>query len=131
MPINLLCVAVGGGLGAVCRYLCGLIPVAECGGFPIMTLLINFVGALLIGIIAEIADSAANAYFNISDKVILLLKVGFCGGFTTFSTFSLEMFNLVDRGKVWLALAYALVSVVICFAGVLLGRYLIKTIFAK
>ena len=127
MIANIIFVALGGGLGSVCRYLCGFIPAPELGGFPIVTMLINFVGALIIGVFAELVDNSMVTYFNISEKMGLFFKVGFCGGFTTFSTFSLEMFNLLDNGKVGMAVSYGVISVIICLLGVILGRYLVKT----
>ena len=131
LAVNLLYVALGGGLGAVCRYLCSLIPAFGVKGFPWGTLLVNFLGCLLIGVAAEALGGVLVSNPQLSDKVNLFLKVGFCGGFTTFSTFSLEMLNLVDDGKALWALAYACVSVTLCLAGVLLGRGLMKIICAK
>lgn len=131
MAINLLYVAVGGGLGAVCRYLCSLIPALSAKGFPWGTLLVNFLGCLLIGVVAEVLNGALVTAPQLNEKVSLFIKVGFCGGFTTFSTFSLEMLNMVDDGKALWALAYACASVVLCLAGALLGRGLMKIICAK
>ncbi len=129
--VNLLYVALGGGLGAVCRYLCGLIPAFSAKWLFGSTLLVNFFGCLLIGVVTEALDGVLLSNPQLGDKVNLLLKVGFCGGFTTFSTFSLEMFNMLDDGRVLWALAYACVSVVLCLAGVLLGRCLMKFICAR
>lgn len=131
MFMNIISVALGGGFGAVCRYLCGFIPAPYFSGFPVITLLINFFGALIIGILAGILDNSMLVNFNINERVMLFLKVGFCGGFTTFSTFSLEMFNLIDDNKVFLAVMYAVISVVLCLLGVLIGKYLSKVFFVK
>ena len=78
-------VGMGGFIGAVCRYLVGLLPVKESFVFPIKTFGINIIGCFLIGIITALAlkNSA------LDPRWILFLKVGICGGFTTFSSFAL------------------------------------------
>ena len=131
MIVNLCYVALGGGLGAVCRYLCSFFPAYSVKGFPCGTLLVNFLGCLLIGVVTEAVGNALLFNSQLNDKLSLLLKVGFCGGFTTFSTFSLEMLNMMDDGKVFGALVYACASVILCLAGVMLGRYLMKIICVK
>ena len=131
MFLDIVCVAFGGGLGAVGRYLCGLLPAPNIYGFPLVTLTINFVGAFVIGLLSALWDNSVLLNFNLSERAMLFLKVGFCGGFTTFSTFSLEMFNLMDGGRYAVALIYALLSVFLCLCGVFLGRYLVKLIYGK
>ena len=84
---NCLFVALGGGLGAVGRYLLSLI--AAPWSFPVMTLLTNFLGAVVIGAVAQAAGQ-----LPMSKSAVLFLKTGLCGGFTTFSTFSLETVEL-------------------------------------
>ena len=105
--LNCLFVGLGGFIGAVCRYLAGLIPVGSEGGFPIKTLAINVIGALLLGLIAALAvrSKTANPY------VVLMLKVGVCGGFTTFSTFAFETAGLLQNGSVWLAVLLSVAAV--------------------
>ena len=88
--MSVLCVGAGGFVGAVSRYGLGLIPLAS--GLPLVTLLINFTGSVVIGAVAEAASLAPTA---LPREAVLFLKVGLCGGFTTFSTFSLET---LDRG---------------------------------
>ena len=83
--MGLLCVGAGGALGAMGRYGLGLIPLGS--ELPLMTLLINFLGSVAIGAIVEASELAAGA---LPREAVLFLKVGLCGGFTTFSTFSLE-----------------------------------------
>lgn len=121
--IGVLCVGAGGFIGAVGRYGLGLIPLAS--GLPLMTLLINFAGSVAIGAVAEAAELAAGA---LPREAVLFLKVGLCGGFTTFSTFSLETLDLIEGGQYALAGAYALVSVVLCVAGVLAGKMLARAL---
>ena len=92
---NCLFVALGGGLGAVGRYLLSLI--AAPWSFPVMTLLTNFLGAVVIGAVAQAAGQ-----LPMSKSAVLFLKTGLCGGFTTFSTFSLETVELLEQGR-WAA----------------------------
>ena len=115
--------ARGGALGAMGRYGLGLIPLG--GELPLMTLLINFLGSVAIGAIVETSELAAGA---LSREAVLFLKVGLCGGFTTFSTFSLETLELIEGGQYAIAGAYALVSVVLCVAGVLVGKVLARAL---
>lgn len=113
--LECLAVGAGGFIGAVCRYLMGLIPYE--GDFPLITLIINFVGGIVIGAIAGFSQNV----FPLPDKLSLFLKTGICGGFTTFSTFSLETYNLIFGGKKLMGLAYAGLSIVLCVAGVWMG----------
>ncbi len=118
MISNCLFVGAGGAAGAVCRYLMGLIPWLQRGAFPLPTLLINLLGAFLIGLIAQRAGGPA----GMDPNLVLLLKVGFCGGFTTFSTFSLESLSLLESGRWGLFTLYAGLSLVLCIAGAALGK---------
>ncbi len=120
---DLILVGCGGAVGAMLRYLIGLIPTP--GDFPLMTLCINFLGAVVIGLIAEAAQGN-----RLAPKSVLFLKTGVCGGFTTFSTFSLETVTLFQMGKWFSASAYIVLSVVGSFCGVLLGQMLYRWIFA-
>ena len=81
-------------IGAVCRYLIGLIPVNENLAFPVKTFAINILGSFIIGLIAGLAlkNNALNP------RLVLFLKVGICGGFTTFSSFALETGDLIRAG---------------------------------
>ena len=84
MFCNCLAVGAGGALGAVCRYGMSLLPVLQRGAFPLPTLLTNLLGAILIGLVV----GAGQRWANLSPTLLLFLRVGVCGGFTTFSTFS-------------------------------------------
>ena len=119
--MSVLCVGAGGFVGAVSRYGLGLIPLAS--GLPLVTLLINLVGSVVIGAVAEAVALAPTA---LPREAALFLKVGLCGGFTTFSTFSLETLELIEGGQWALAVGYALASVVLCVAGVLAGKLLAR-----
>ena len=119
MLYNCLAVGAGGALGAVARYLVGLLPVLHRGAFPLHTLVINGVGAVVIGLVV-----AAGVRTNLSPTLLLFLQVGVCGGFTTFSTFSLESLTLLEKGEWLLGGSYMVLSVVLCLLGVALGERL-------
>lgn len=105
--LNCIFVGLGGFVGSILRYLVGLIPIKNPSGFPINTFLINVFGSLAIGVIACLASKNS----NLDSRLILFLKVGICGGFTTFSTFSLETAELVKNGSIALAVLYIVLSV--------------------
>jgi CrcB protein len=111
-------VALGGALGAAGRYALSLIPVRT--EFPFITLMTNILGAMAIGFIAGLLGTRN----DLSPNVALFWKTGVCGGFTTFSTFSLEAWQLLEKGNYLLSALYALLSVVCCVAGVWIGRKL-------
>ena len=120
--LNVLFVGIGGFAGAVLRYLLGQIPVGNTSGFPLITLLINVSGAFVIGMIASLA--AKNTSFD--PRLVLLLKTGFCGGFTTFSTFSLETAELIEHGSAPVAVIYILLSVILCTAAVFVSQLIFE-----
>lgn len=107
----------GGGLGSVCRYLLGgLVQSRTHTALPAGTLLVNVVGCVAVGLLA-------GRFIDVPEDQILraALIAGFCGGFTTFSTFSLEAFRLWTGGRPGAALAYAMASLVLCLAGTAAG----------
>ena len=116
--MSFLFVAFGGAVGAMARYAISLIPVKT--GFPILTLITNIVGAILIGFIVGFTSNKE----NISENTVLFWKTGVCGGFTTFSTFSLEAFNLLDKKQYTLGGLYIVLSVTCCILGILCGKKL-------
>lgn len=113
--MNILMVALGGALGAVCRYEISRIPFEA--SFPIATFITNLIGSFVIGFIAGVSEEN-----NVSERFVLFLKTGFCGGFTTFSTFSLEATALLNSGKYLLGGSYMILSLVVCIAGVAFGQ---------
>ena len=121
--INLLIVAAGGALGAAGRYAVGLLPVKT--DFPLLTLLVNAAGAVIIGFLAGLF-----ARGGLTDRRLLFWKTGVCGGFTTFSAFPLEAVQLFEKGRHLAGSLYILLSLLLCLAGVLAGQALSR-LFAK
>lgn len=107
----------GGAVGAALRYLIGLLPMNPENGFPIKTLLINLAGSFTIGMIAALA--AKNA---MNPKLVVFLKAGVCGGFTTFSSFAFETQQLAQKGEGGLAFLYVLLSVLLGVSMVFLAE---------
>lgn len=105
--IEILAVGFGGFIGSVLRYLIGEIPVSEPTLFPIKTFVINVIGSALIGVLAVLISKQVLS----SPTLSLFLKVGLCGGFTTFSSFALETSDLLHNGHPGIALSYVLLSV--------------------
>lgn len=116
--MGFLWVASGGAVGAMCRYAVSLIPVKAT--FPFLTLVTNIAGAILIGFIVGIVSTGE----DISQNSILFWKTGVCGGFTTFSTFSLEAYKLMEDRLYIQGGLYVVLSVVCCILGVLCGKRL-------
>ena len=107
-PQLILAVAVGGALGSVARYLIGIGSGKLFGtDFPWGTLIINVTGSFLIG--AFIGLFAVK--WDVSQTTRVFLTVGICGGYTTFSTFSLDAYNLIEREQSLASSAYMVTSV--------------------
>lgn len=121
---NIFLVFVGGGLGSVLRYLIGKWLNSNENGIPYGTFLANILGSLFIGLILGYA--AKNNTLNQSQT--LLLATGFCGGFTTFSTFAYENHIFLKSGDFASFAFYTISSFIIGFIAVFAGIYLIKFI---
>ncbi|RNC86749.1 MAG: fluoride efflux transporter CrcB [Winogradskyella sp.] len=115
-------VFIGGGFGSVLRYLVGKWLNSSENGIPYGTFAANILGSLLIGIILGIA--AKND--SLSESQTLLLATGFCGGFTTFSTFAYENHVFLKSGDFTSFALYTIASFVIGFLAVFGGMYLVK-----
>ena len=111
---NCLVVGAGGFLGSVARYLMGLIPVPTIG--------INIIGAFLIGVIS--AYALRDIQFD--PRLLLFLRVGICGGFTPFSTFSLDAVEMLRNGAYLPAVLYMILSVVLCLVATVGGQLLVR-----
>ncbi len=123
----LAAVAIGGSLGSVARYLVAVGAGRLVGtAFPWGTLVINIVGSFLIGVFAE---SFALSW-NVSQTLRVFLIVGICGGFTTFSTFSLDTIVLMQRGELVPAGAYIVASVVLSIMALFGGLLLVRALTA-
>ena len=119
---NVLAIFIGGGLGSISRYGIAILLRAYSINFPFATLLVNIVGSLILGF--TIALFWNKAHFH--DTIKIAITVGFCGGLTTFSTFSWETFDLIKNGEFVLAFVYALISVLTCILAISLGAFLAK-----
>jgi len=118
-----LSVALGGALGASARYGVGTLMLRLLGpAFPWATLTVNVVGALALGLLIE----ALALKYSISPELRVMLVTGFLGGFTTFSAFSLDTANMIERHAYGPAAAYVIASVLLSvgalFAGMIIGR---------
>lgn len=102
---KLLLVFIGGGLGAVSRFLVTTALAGKLGNFPLGTLTANFFGSLLMGLVVGILAGRF-------ESVRLFIAVGFLGGFTTFSSFSAETLALIQGGQIFSAVVNIVVSVV-------------------
>lgn len=111
-------VALGGAVGAMARYALSLIPIKT--EFPFMTFLTNIMGAVLIGFIVGLVSEKKEIHPN----TILFWKTGVCGGFTTFSTFSLEAFQLMENKSYFIGAVYMVLSVALCVFGIFCGKKL-------
>src|SRR5690606_31573818 len=104
-----LLVGIGGALGAVARFAIGNAVGALPNGFPVSTFLINIVGSVAMGVLVGILAKTTPQYQN---EIRLFVAVGLFGGFTTFSSFSLDAITLIERGDFLLATLYVVGSVV-------------------
>jgi fluoride exporter len=120
-------VAAGGALGSGTRYLLGAAIQERAGpGFPLGTLIVNVTGSLLLGFLLRFALGGA----AVSPEVRLFLTTGFCGGYTTFSTFSYETVRLFEDGDYRRAVLYIALSVALSIAGTWLGFSLARGLLA-
>lgn len=120
--MNVFLVCIGGALGALCRYgVSRLVPQGSLSAFPWATLVVNLLGCLLLGMVYETISKNA-------DWLKPLLIIGFLGGFTTFSSFGLETFQLLKANKMMHAFTYISVSTIGGLVCVVLGNGLAKMI---
>ena len=126
MIANLSMVALGGAIGAACRYLAGLGIVHVFGktGFPLAIITVNILGSLLMGVFVVLAAQRGLTHLS------PLVMTGLFGGFTTFSAFSLETVVLIERGELALAALYVALSVCLSVGALFVGMSLMRGIMA-
>ena len=119
--LSYIWVALGSALGGVARYGCSGFAARYFGQtFPWGTLIVNVAGSLIIGFLATLAAPDGRLLFTPDERALLM--IGVCGGFTTFSSFSLETLNLVRDGEWLWASANIFLSLVLCLVAVWLGH---------
>jgi CrcB protein len=127
-PVNsqlILAVALGGAIGSVARYLAGIGSGKLFGlSFPWGTLIINVTGSFLIG--AFVGLFALK--WNLPEPARVFLTIGICGGFTTFSTFSLDAFYLIERGQIMASAGYMIGSVVLSVGALVAAIQLVRVL---
>ncbi|MBS6524760.1 MAG: fluoride efflux transporter CrcB [Peptoniphilaceae bacterium] len=118
--MQVLFAAAGGALGATSRFLISRLPLSG-HGLPLPTFLANLMGCFLMGLIAAKAEAR-----GMDPNVQILLKTGFCGGLTTFSTFSAETVAMMEKGHMTTAVLYVVATVAAGFIALYAGGQLFK-----
>ena len=120
-----LLVGAGGALGAAARHYVGVVSLRTFGsGFPAGTFIVNIAGSLVMGLFIGLLALKLQG----SESLRLFVATGFLGGFTTFSTFSLDFNTLWDRGDTLLAIGYVVASVVVALLALMFGMWLVRVL---
>lgn len=115
--LNIIAIFLGGGLGSLLRYAANVV----C---PFPTVIVNIIGSFIIGFFyCYFMDKA-----DVSNSLKLAITVGFCGGLTTFSTFSLELFKMMEKGAFVQSFGYIFLSIAVCLLSTGIGVYFAKNI---
>ena len=122
---ELFYVGLGGGLGSMLRYVTTFYTNKYVqSSFPLATFLVNIGGCFLVGILLGLSEK----YVFLNNELKLLLIIGFCGGYTTFSAFSAESLRLFEAGNYFILCVYIVVTVLLSLFFVWLGNFVIKTV---
>ncbi len=113
-------VFIGGGLGSVLRFGVGKLFISSLSKFPTATFLVNIIGCLLIGLLVAYFSKSENSFYK------LLLVTGFCGGFTTYSTFSNETITLLKNNQITVAVIYIISSLLLGLLATFVGYFLMN-----
>jgi fluoride exporter len=120
--LQILLIFIGGGLGSLARFFVGKQFVGSVNGhFPIGTIVANILASLILGVFLGLE---INNKTNTSYRAFI--AIGFCGGFSTFSTFSADTFALIQSNRLWEALLNVVFNVVLCILATFVGIYLAK-----
>ena len=119
---NILYIFIGGGLGSVLRFLISNYTqkLANIHTFPLGTFVVNIIGCFLIGILTSY-------FIKVDNYLKFLLITGFCGGFTTFSTFSAENYSMWENGDYLMLGFYIVLSIIVVLGAVFLGLQMVKS----
>lgn len=120
--LNIIAIFLGGGIGSVTRYWISNLLKNYSINFPLATLCVNLVGSFILGFTIALFWHKSHLHPTIK----LAVAVGFCGGLTTFSTFSWETFDLIKNGEFILTFLYVFISILVCLLAVSLGAFLSK-----
>lgn len=120
--MHAIAIFVGGGLGSLCRYSLSYFNKSTSTLLPFGTIAANVLACIVLGFVVGLVSSRTHINPNVRD----LFTIGFCGGFSTFSTFSLETFGLLQKGAYGYAFANVGLSLVLCLGGIALGFFLEK-----
>lgn len=128
--ITYLVIGIGSALGGIARYGCGVFAVTLWGPeFPWGTIFINVLGSLVIGGFAALTEPEGRMAVGALGRQFVM--IGLCGGYTTFSGFSLESFDLVRAGRSFAAAANVTLSVVLCLFAVWLAQSFVEKIYNR
>ena len=115
-----LIVMVGGAFGTLLRYLVSMVALPISGELPWGTIIVNITGSFIIGLFGTL--TLAHGRFPVSEEFRLFVMIGICGGYTTFSSFSLQTLDLLRDGAFGRAAMNITLSVVLCIAAVAMGH---------